>query len=421
MANNAFNRVKKIPLKKAENVQQPSMVVDLNTNEIEIDKLIGYKDSDGKTNDDIFGPVTEESILNLANGIKEAGFKTAIEVWKLPDDKYMIYSGHRRVAALKYLGRKVAKCDVYEYPNDEYDRRLQFLRANIHTRGSIKASTEGGDIYIAHQIKYLETILRAKGVKSQSEVDKIVCEEFNAKKITIWKYKSLLKACDELIEAEARGDILIEQAASICVFSKEDQKTIVQAIEKTINDGNKLLGKDIDKLVKTIHELEKNNGEIKNESLNQAKTSSIIADIISAKLSNGTEEKETKAEKDVEHKASTVYEKYNQKISTLKNELEHNRIDDLKPEEVLKLLEEQEGLRKALDTAYLFAELISGKYKEESITDNTNISNEDLQKLNVPQLKKLKKIFSKENGFERIYAQIKNVESEIIMKGHEYD
>ena len=245
MANDFFSNVKKVSLKQEQ--ERETKVEPLNADrEIPIDNLVDYIDSDGIGNDYVFGPVTEDSILNLAKGIEEVGFKTAVEVWKLTGDdagKFMIYSGHRRVAAMKYLKNSSVKCDIYPYPEDEIDRRLQFLRANIHSRGSIKASAEGGDIYIAHQIKYLENILRKQGVRSQAQIDNIVCDEFNAKKNTVWKYKSLLKACDELVEAEREGIILIEQAASICSYDKESQRIIVKAIKDAVKNGRKFIGK----------------------------------------------------------------------------------------------------------------------------------------------------------------------------------
>jgi ParB-like nuclease domain. len=177
--------VKKVSLKQEQEKEiiKESKIEPQNADrEISIDLLVDYIDSDGVGNDYVFGPVTDDSISNLAKGIEEVGFKTAVEVWELSGEdsgKFMIYSGHRRVAAMKYLKKEKVKCDVYPYPKNEIDRRLQFLRANIHSRGSIKASAEGGDIYIAHQIKYLENILRKQGIKSQAQIDNIVCDEFN--------------------------------------------------------------------------------------------------------------------------------------------------------------------------------------------------------------------------------------------------
>ena len=410
MAKDFFSNVKKVALEENKNS------VRLNADrEIEIKNLIEYVDSDGVGNDYIFGPISEESIRNLAEGIKESGFKTAVEVWELDGKnkgKYMIYSGHRRVAAVKKIGETKVKCDIYPYPDDEVDRRLQFLRANIHSRGSIKASEEGGDIYIAHQIKYLEDILRRKGMRSQVEITQKVCEEFNAKKITVWKYKSLLKACDELLKAEAEGRIRLEQAATICRFNKDDQKIIVKVIEDAISKGQILNGKDIDKLTKQLHETESD--EEMDNTLLETRASMIIASIIDAKKeTEQTSDSESVEEND--HKSTTIYDKYSLRLSQLKKDLEHNRIDDLKPAEVEKLMQDYDEIRKSLEKAHLFSELMSGLYKGAPVVNSTEIDADDLRSLNPLQLRKLTKAYDKAENLDNIVYQISTIEAEIAM------
>jgi hypothetical protein len=102
------------------------------------------------------------------------------------------------------------------------------------------------------------------------------------KKNTVWKYKSLLKACDELIEAEREGVILIEQAASICSYDKDSQKIIVKAIMDAVKNGHKLLGKDVDKLLKQLHSTDDFDKSY-DDSIRQAKISSLIAVFIFCK------------------------------------------------------------------------------------------------------------------------------------------
>ena len=408
MSNNRFDKIKKAQLITPTHTTTSTNTFS-STNEIDINKLVNYVDSDGNTNDDIFGLVTEESILNLAKGIEESGFKTAIEVWRLDDGKYMIYSGHRRFSAAKYLGYTKVKCDIYDYPQSEEERRLQFLRANIHTRGSIKATTEGGDIYIAKQIKYLENILRKQGIKSQTEIDKIVCKEFNAKKNTVWKYKSLLKACDELIEAESKGHILIEQAASICVFNKQDQKTIVTAIMDYVDKGTKFVGKDLDALVKKLHEADNIQDKDVHNNVSISDVSSFIADI----LVKTQEENKEEEPKQIKVKNLATYDKYSLRINSLKKDIINNRINDLKPEEVKNLIYEFDNVKDLLDTQYLFSELMSGIYNGIEIHNDTIIDEKDLSKFNLVQLKKLQEIYEDVKGFENIIAQINTAETNL--------
>ena len=409
MANDFFSKVKKVSLEQDQATEiRNETLTEKRTEfknadrELPIDSLIDYVDSDGIDNDYVFGKVTYDSISNLAKGIEEEGFKTAVEVWKLDgenDGKYMIYSGHRRVAAMKYLKKKNIKCDVYPYPENEIDRRLQFLRANIHSRGSIKAASEGGDIYIAHQIKYLENILRKKGIKSQAQIDNIVCDEFNAKKNTVWKYKSLLKACDELIEAESQGIILIEQAASICSFDMDSQKIIVKAIINATKDGRKLLGKDVDKLIKQI----KNDGNFDrnfDEPILQAKVSSIIAALFS---SDDKKEMDSSIQ---EKKDISLFDRYALKFSTISKNILNNKLDDLKPNEIKSLISENDNLKILLENAYLFSELMSGRYKGKEVFSDTKIDEADLDRFNSNQLKKLITAYEKAANLGKIVNQI---------------
>lgn len=409
MANDFFSNVKKVSLKQEQ--ERETKVEPLNADrEIPIESLVDYIDSDGIGNDYVFGPVTENSILNLAKGIEEVGFKTAVEVWELTGDdagKFMIYSGHRRVAAMKYLKHKHVKCDIYSYPEDEIDRRLQFLRANIHSRGSIKASSEGGDIYIAHQIKYLENILRKQGVKSQAQIDNIVCDEFNAKKNTVWKYKSLLKACDELVEAEREGIILIEQAASICSYDKESQKIIVKAIKDAAKNGRKFLGKDIDKLLKQLRSDDDFDRNF-DEPILQAKISSLIAALFSAKA-----EEEPAPEKVEIKKNISLFDKYYLKFSAIRKTIQSNKFDELKPSEIKSLIAENNDVKMLLENAYLYSELMAGKYKDKEVFSDTKIDDADLLRLSPDQLKKLMIAYSNVGNLTNIVNQISTVQAQL--------
>lgn len=410
MANDFFSNVKKVSLKQEQ--ERETKVEPLNADrEIPIDNLVDYIDSDGIGNDYVFGPVTEDSILNLAKGIEEVGFKTAVEVWKLTGDdagKFMIYSGHRRVAAMKYLKNSSVKCDIYPYPEDEIDRRLQFLRANIHSRGSIKASAEGGDIYIAHQIKYLENILRKQGVRSQAQIDNIVCDEFNAKKNTVWKYKSLLKACDELVEAEREGIILIEQAASICSYDKESQRIIVKAIKDAVKNGRKFIGKDIDKLLKQLRSDEDFDRNF-DEPILQAKISSLIAALFSAK----SDEEDPTPEKVEIKKNVSLFDRYYLKFSAIRKTIQSNKFDELKPNEIKSLIDENNDVKMLLENAYLYSELMAGRYKGKEVFSDTKIDDADLLRLSPEQLKKLTIAYSNAGSLENIVNQISTVQAQL--------
>ena len=379
--------------------------------EIEIENLMEYVDTDGIETDYILGPISEESISNQVERIRESGFRRAVDVWELDGEykgMYMIISGFLSVAAVKALGETKVKCDVYPYPDNELDRRLQFLRANIHSRGSIKASEEVGDIYIARQIKYLEDILRKKGIKGN--INQRICEEFNVKRNTVWKYKSLLRACDELLKAEAEGHICIEQAAAICRYNKEDQKAIVKVIEDVISKGHILNGKDIDKLTKQLRET-KSDEEVATTDL-QERAARIISNIINDKKEI-EEPSVLDFEENKDRKSMMVYDKYLLRISQIKNDVNHNCLNSLKPAEVENLMREHEALGKSLARAHLFSELMAGYYKGSPIGNGTKIDSDDLRSLNPLQMHKLTK------AYEKILDQLRTIQTEQRMTFNE--
>jgi hypothetical protein len=221
-----------------------------------------------------------------------------------------------------------------------------------------------------------------------------------------------LKACDELLKAEAEGRIRLEQAAAICRYSKEDQKVIVKVIEDAISKGQILNGKDIDKFTKQLHETESD--EEMDNTLLEARASMIIAGIIdSKKETEQTSDSESVEEND--HKSTTIYDKYSLRLSQLKKDLEHNRIDDLKPAEVEKLMQDYDEIRKSLEKAHLFSELMSGLYKGSPVVNSTEIDADDLRSLNPLQLRKLTKAYDKAENLDNIVYQISTIEAEIAM------
>ena len=74
-----------------------------------------------------------EGIDSLMVSIEKNGFIGAIDVYSKPDGRYLIYSGHRRYAAMKALGRTTIPCLVYKL-EDTYTINRKLIEANINTR-----------------------------------------------------------------------------------------------------------------------------------------------------------------------------------------------------------------------------------------------------------------------------------------------
>ena len=209
---------------------------------IPLSKLHGYED-----NAWLFGDITDENVRNLVDAIKKDGFIGAINVWKIDNDNYEVFSGHRRRHAMELLGEDSIPCFVYNYPDTESVRRRIVLGSNIYTRGSINASDN--HIYIARQIKYLEETLKMEGFSGRIRDE--IAKEFGVSPTKIHRYESLLKCSDLVLEMEANGDIPLLQASAMAVLSREEQDKLALEIKKLLEKRGEggLKRDDIQKMI----------------------------------------------------------------------------------------------------------------------------------------------------------------------------
>ena len=413
--------------------------------------LIGFHDSDNVTNDYLFGPVNDENVENLMLGIKEDDFEGTILVWKLDGEntgKYMIYSGHRRAKAMELLGKDNIRCSVYDYPDDEIVRRKKFLRANIHSRSSAKAGT--GDIYIARQMKYLEDIYIAEGITKKEEIRDRTAKEFNLSRNNVWRYKALLKATDVLLDAEKKGLIPLAQAASLALFEEKDQNLVVDAVTKASDSGNPLSRDELEKLLKEIKKTRKeqivHGGLFGEDSIwdneddfitnieNDAKISDIISSALSGKmlygelLENRQPENQGSDNRDAfidnkkkeEKPKFTVYDKYNLRMQSLWNDVDHGKLETLSVDEVQNLMEQNKRLQEKLKSAYLYSELSSGLYHGIGYGSEEELSEKDLNLLSAKQVHDIKArlMESEKKGYGNFSAMIGQlIEREKEFKG----
>ncbi len=411
------------------------------TSDLPITSLTGYVDSDGVTNDYLFSPVTDESVKNLAEGIKKEGFKGSINVWKLTGEnkgKYMIFSGHRRAKAMQLLNKTEVRCSVYDLPEKEVDRRRQFLGANIYSRGSANATVEGGDIYIARQMKYLENILILEGITSKMEINASIASEFNTSKNKVWRYKTLLSASPKLLEAEEKGIIPLAEAATISLFDEETQNNIIDAANRVAAEDKPFSRNELDNLIKKVKDIQKfsteENEDVISEELLGSSIKNLVSSIVDVKIFKndfsvaGEITTEEKKEKDINTSGSesknklTVYDKYNIRMKSLWSDVDHGKLKTLKPKEIKELQEQNEQLQVKLKIAYLYSELMAGLYNGHTVDSQLTVSDEDLELLTLKQVREIKAIYKKAehdgNGtFDSILSQFANREAEMKREG----
>ena len=213
---------------------------------ISLDKLI-----ENEENEELFGGVDEESIQNLANGIKKDGFRGVINVWDKRDGTYEIYSGHRRVRALKKIGYdKLVPCVVSPYPEKETDRQRLLLAFNIHSRGSIYAAASGKSIYITRQINLLKSILKKEGFTGN--VLNEIANEFGTSVTTVKRYMRLNDCTEEVINAESEGIIPLSIASTMSTLPHPVQDKAIEMIKEAVNNGKEFSRNDLDDFIKSI-------------------------------------------------------------------------------------------------------------------------------------------------------------------------
>ena len=125
----------------------------------------------------------------LAKGIEEEGFFGAICVFKKPDGRYEVSSGHRRLRAVKKLERKTIPCIISEMP-DDIEKGIKLLSSNIRNR-------EMKPMDWARAVKYFDELKKqaAKGTRLYKETAE---EFFNMGKSNIYRYRALNNLIPEL-------------------------------------------------------------------------------------------------------------------------------------------------------------------------------------------------------------------------------
>lgn len=186
---------------------------------VDIDQL-----DENPDNQEIFNM---DEIELLARSIKDNGFTGAIEVFKKPDGRYEISSGHRRVRAMKLLKRDKVPCLVTMMPDDVV-RAKKLLDSNITNRKLHPLDYARSIDY------YVENILVPSGFEGNVE-DKCA-EYFNISKSAVYKYRSLNKMIPELQKLADNPNVPFTGLVSAHRLSEEGQKELCDTISRYFED-----------------------------------------------------------------------------------------------------------------------------------------------------------------------------------------
>lgn len=210
---NASKNAGRMKMIQEKSIEQSNGLVAIN---IPLDQI-----DENPQNSEIFNM---EDIDHLVDGIRQDGFIGAINVFKKPDGRYEISSGHRRYRAMKELGEETIPCIVSPYP-DEYERGMKLISSNIRNRDMKPMDW-------ARAINYYYGLQKKKKEESGENLNlrKEAAAYFNISEATIQKYVMLLKLIPELQELADKPGYSYSGLSGAASLDDVDQEKLYKMI-----------------------------------------------------------------------------------------------------------------------------------------------------------------------------------------------
>lgn len=172
------------------------MATDDDVNEIIVKNIPLDKIDDDPNNQEIF---SMNNIEELANFIDKVGFLGAIDVIRKDDGRYQIISGHRRVRAMRHLGRTEIPANICE-EGKSTDRAHLLIGSNLLTRAISPMEKARAYYYLLT----VESGKKGKGKFNEAAFNE-VSKTYGINKSMLSKVVrlvSLIPELQELLEAE---------------------------------------------------------------------------------------------------------------------------------------------------------------------------------------------------------------------------
>lgn len=193
-----------------------------------------------------YGQLNAAKMIELIESIKEIGLQNAIVVWERPNNKYMILSGHNRVAAYKILRNK----EDFE----KYSKIPAIVKKNNEITDVIAEQIIIDTNWVQRELspmqksksimrKYIN--LRKTYSNRNGNLNKVIAEEYNISERALITYKSLNKLIIEYQSLIENSKLTIKAGLAISKYSEDIQRYIYNNYEcKTVNKKFKNLKKD---------------------------------------------------------------------------------------------------------------------------------------------------------------------------------
>lgn len=178
-----------------------------------------------------FGKPDKESYSLLMNSIYVDGLMNPITLWKQPNGRYMILSGHTRDSVYddlyqvtedpKWLSIQAKYYDVDDIT--ENDARRIIILANLAQRAK-----ESSRIRIRSYGEYAKLTKAAARYGSGVDVATIVAQTFGIGRSSVFFYQRLNNLIDPILDMYCEGKIRRVDVQEICILSKELQDYLYQ-------------------------------------------------------------------------------------------------------------------------------------------------------------------------------------------------
>ncbi len=179
-----------------------------------------------------------EKVDSIARSIEQVGWFGSISVFKKPDGRYEISSGHTRFRAMKKTGAETIPCSVSPYP-DEFKRGLMLLSSNINNRVMLPLDWAKSIDY------YYELMKKAKkdfGKGDQSYTGRLrdnAAEFFDMSPVNIHRYHSLLNLIPQLQEMANDPEYPYSAFVSAASMTNEEQELLYSTICEEVENNKK--------------------------------------------------------------------------------------------------------------------------------------------------------------------------------------
>ena len=223
--------------------------------EIPIREIDPFPDHPFKVRDD-------EDMENLVDSIKAKGVITPCMVRKVPDGRYEMISGHRRMRACEILGMERLRCEVVDLSKEE--AAIMMVESNFQ-RSKILPSEKA----FAYK-------MRLEAMNRQGQRTDITCgpcvhksrdeigDSSGESGRTISRYIRLTDLIPELLELVDEGHIGMRPAVELSYLGKEQQRDLAECIDmeqctptheqarrmRAMNDEGKLTSEAIEAIMR---------------------------------------------------------------------------------------------------------------------------------------------------------------------------